>query len=371
MEARPVRWTLSRVEPGSRPAGTGQDGTGRGDGVGRRPASVTGSGFALRAAIGIQFLPLLLFGPLAGVVIDRVRIPRLLMVTAALAGLEALTLGVLTSTGHINVAWILCSSFVLGVVQVGDRAGAQVFLAELVPREQLPSAVGLSSVAQSVGRLGGPALAAALYAWRGGAICFYANAVSYVAVIVSLLVLRQRELLPRPTLPRQKGQLRDGLRFAWQSPLLRSVLLANALIGMLTFNFAAFYSSLVRLTFHADARAVPGRYAVLRVGRGDVPDRRAGARAAALADRQAGPDHEPVHARHDGHDAGRGLITGWLTDAVSPRASLALGGVAPFLCAGWILWRASSASRDQFAGPVLSLDDRVDRVDRSHRRGVS
>lgn len=66
-----------------------------------------------------------------------------------------------------------------------------------------------------------------------------------------------------------------------------------------------------------------------------------------------------------------GLITGWLTDAVSPRASLALGGVAPFLCAGWILWRASSASRDQFAGPVLSLDDRVDRVDRSHRRGVS
>lgn len=86
-------------------------------------------------------------------------------------------------------------------------------------------------MAQSVGRLGGPALAASLYAWRGAAPCFYVNAVSYAAVIVSLLLLRRRDLLARIPQPRQKGQLRDGLHFAWRTPLLRNVLLANALIG--------------------------------------------------------------------------------------------------------------------------------------------
>lgn len=54
-----------------------------------------------------------------------------------------------------------------------------------------------------------------------------------------------------------------------------------------------------------------------------------------------------------------GLITGWLTDAVSPRASLALGGIAPMLCAGWILLRTSGRGRDEYIGPPLALDDRA------------
>ncbi len=361
---------------------------------------LTDSGFALGAAIGIQFLPVLLVGPLAGVVLDRLRIPRLLTLTAALAGLEALALGVLTSTGHINVAWILCLSFALGVVQVGDRAGAQVFLSELVPREQLPSAVGLSSVAQSVGRLGGPALAASLYAWRGAALCFYVNAVSYAAVIVSLLLLRRRDLLPRERVTRQKGQLRDGLHFAWRSPLLRNVLLANALIGTLTFNFPAFYSSLVRLTFHAD----PGWFgvaeslnAITAVGGGFLLARRlrrprlrlyavgcallgvsllwsAGSPTLVLflvgmpffgmvvviyqtVAQSLVQQHTPLDKQGRimslftlgtmGTTPVGGLITGWLTDAVSPRASLALGGLAPVLCAGWILLRTVRRREDE------------------------
>src|SRR4051812_13187468 len=80
---------------------------------------LTGSGFALGATMGVQFVPILVLGPSAGVLIDRIRIPRLLMITAALAGLESLLLGLLTSTGHITVVWILAMSFVLGIVQVG------------------------------------------------------------------------------------------------------------------------------------------------------------------------------------------------------------------------------------------------------------
>ena len=352
---------------------------------------LTGSGFALGATMSLQFLPVLVLGPWAGVLIDRIRIPRLLTVTAVLAGLQALTLGLLTSTGHINVAWILGLSLLLGVAQVGDRAAGQAFLVELVPRERLSSAVGLSSVAQSVGRLGGPALAASLYAWRGAAICFYCNAGSYVAVVISLLLLRPRELLPRTPQPRVPGQLREGIRYAWGQPTLRRVLLSNAIIGALTFNFASFYSSLVRLTFHAGATSfglAESLNAITAVGSGFLLARwlhRPTLRLFALAMTLLGvsllysataPSLElfligmpffgvvvvgyqtvaqSLLQQHTPNDMqGRimslfvlgmlgttpvgGLLTGWVTDAVSPRASLALGGIAPIGCALWVLW---------------------------------
>lgn len=347
---------------------------------------LTGSGLALGAAMGMQFLPLLILGPSAGVVIDRVRIPRLLTATAVLAGIEALTLGLLTTTGHINVAWILGLSFVLGIAQVGDRAAAQAFLTELVPREQLPSAVGLAAVAQSVGRLGGPALAAALYAWRGAAVCFYCNAASYGAVVLSLLWLNRSELLPRIPQPRVAGQLREGLRYAWRSSLLRQVLIVNAVVGALTFNFPIFYSSLVRLTFHAG----PGAFgvaeslnAITAVAGGFVLARwlhRPTLRLFALSCGLLGLSmlysalsptvtlflvgmpafglvvvtyqtigQSLLQQHTPGSMQGRimslfvlgtmgttpvgGLVVGWIIDARSPRAAIALGGIAPLLCA--------------------------------------
>jgi MFS family permease len=371
---------------------------------------LTGSGFALGAAMGAQFLPILVLGPFAGVLIDRMRIPRLLTVTAVLAGLEALALGVLTTTDHITLHWILGLSFALGVVQVGDRAAAQAFLTELVPRHQLASAVGLGSVAQSVGRLGGPAIAAALYAWRGAALCFYANAVSYAAVVLSLLLLRRRELLPRVPQPRAPGQLREGLRFAWRSPLLRQVLLVNAAVGTLTFNFPAFYSSLVRLTFHADASSfglAESLNAITAVAGGFVlarwlhrPTLRLFSVAtvllgASLVYSAASPtvtlflagmpffgavvvsyqaigqallqQHTPAAMQGRvmslftlgtmGTTPVGGLVTGWITDAWSPRASLAVGGTAPILLGLLLLARPARPRHDgEPATPTVGAD---------------
>ena len=352
---------------------------------------LTGSGFALGATMSLQFLPVLLLGPFAGVLIDRISIPRLLTVTAILAGLEALALGVLTSTGRVNLRWILGLSLVLGIAQVGDRAAGSAFLTQLADRERLASAVGLSAVSNSVGRLGGPALAAALYAWRGPAVCFYINAISYVAVVVSLSLLRRGEFIPRPPQARVSGQLREGIRFARKSPLLRRILIANAIIGALTFNFASFYSSLVRLTFHAG----PGVFglaeslnAITAVGGGFMLTRwlrRPTIRTFVLGTVLLGTSlfysafsptvtlfligmpyfgavivvystvtQTLLQQNTPGSMQGRimslfslgtmgttpvgGLISGWLTDAVSPRASLALGGAAPIACGVWILW---------------------------------
>ncbi|HEY4332044.1 MAG TPA: MFS transporter [Ilumatobacteraceae bacterium] len=365
---------------------------------------LTHSGFDLGVTMGLQYLPILFLGPVAGVLIDRISIPRLLTATAVLAGLEALGLGVLTSTGHITVAWIWGLSLVLGIAQVGDRAAGQAFLAQLVERDRLPSAVGLSAVAQAVGRLGGPAVAAALYAWRGAAVCFYCNAGSYAAVVISLLLLRRRELIPRVPQPRAKGQLREGMRFAWHSPLLRVVLVCNAVVGALTFNFAAFYSSLTRLTFHAGASAfgiAESLNAITAVAAGFVLARRlhrptarlfalgATTLGASLLYSAASPtlmvfligmpyfgivvvgyqtvaqallqQHTPNEMQGRimslfmlgtlGTTPVGGLLTGWLTDAISPRAALALGGIAPIACAVWVLaaFRRTPALTPQLA----------------------
>lgn len=216
---------------------------------------LTDRGLALGATMALGAVPFLLLGPWAGTVIDRLPMRRLLTVTASLAGLQALTLGVLISTDQITLWWVLGLTLALGCVQIFDRPAGQAFLVELAPREQLPSAIALGGAAQSAGRLGGPAIAALVYASLGAAWCFYVNAASYLAVVLALALLRRREMLPRTLRPHEAGRLRAGLRFVRHSPVLRSTLLAHAVIGCLAFNFALFYSSLTTRTFHAGALA--------------------------------------------------------------------------------------------------------------------
>src|SRR5260370_28982183 len=150
----------------------------------------------------------------------------------------------------MNLAWVFGLALGLGCVQVFDRPGAQAFIAELVPREAIAGAVGLSSSAQARGRLCGPALAAVLYAWAGAGSVFAVNAASFAAVLVAVTLLRGAELLPRAIHSSKRTDMPTALRFAWRSPPIRAALFANALIGLLAFNFPTFFASLSSLTFN-------------------------------------------------------------------------------------------------------------------------
>src|SRR5438552_2673129 len=211
---------------------------------------LTDSGLALGAVMAAQALPILLLGSWAGSVLDRVPLRRVLFVTAVLGAAQAVCLAALAFTGTINLAWVFGLAIGLGCIQVFDRPGGQAFIAELVPREAIAGAVGLASSAQAIGRLGGPALAAVLYAWAGAGSVFAVNAVSFAAVLVALSLLRSSELLPRALHPSQRTDMATALRFAWRSPPIRSALLANAVIGLLAFNFPTFFASLSSLTFN-------------------------------------------------------------------------------------------------------------------------
>jgi MFS family permease len=192
---------------------------------------------------------MILLGPWAGAQLDRLPLRRVLVVTSVAGAAQAGCLALLALTGEVSLPWVYALSLGLGFVQAFDRPAAQAFVTELVPREAIPSGVGLSSAAQSIGRLGGPALAAVLYTLAGSASVFGVNAVSYAAVVTSLLLLRSRELLPRALHSGRHTSMRTALDFAWRLPEVRSVLIANACIGLLAFNFPTFLASLSSLTF--------------------------------------------------------------------------------------------------------------------------
>ena len=212
-----------------------------------------GSGVLLGATAALQYLPLLVLGPLAGVVVDRLDKRRLLFATQSSAALLSVTLAVLVATGAIQLWMTLLVALLLGFVNALDVPARQTFAIEMVGPELLPNAVTLNSVLMNLGRVVGPVLAGIAIATIGIAACFAVNALSYVALIVALASMATSELRSPPVAPRRPGQLRAGLRYVWSTPTLRAPLLVMAVIGTFTYEFQVMLPVLARSTFGTDA----------------------------------------------------------------------------------------------------------------------
>jgi MFS family permease len=220
---------------------------------------LTGSGVDLGIVVGLQFLPMLLFGPFGGLVADRTDKRLLLFFTQSAGGLLALILGFLV-VSHSVVLWqVYLLASLLGVVNLFDNPARQTFMLEMVGRDDLPNAVSLNSVVMNAARVVGPAIGGVIITVFGLGICFFVNAASYVAVIIGLAMMRTSELHPTGSVERAKGQVRDGFRYVWRTPALRNVLLSVALIGIFAYNFTVTLALLAKVTFHGGA----GTYAVL------------------------------------------------------------------------------------------------------------
>jgi predicted MFS family arabinose efflux permease len=143
----------------------------------------------------------------------------------------------------------------LGVVNLFDNPARQAFVQEMVGRDLIANAVSLNSVLMNAGRLIGPGIAAGFIAVVGTAVCFYANSVSYLAVLLALVLMRRSEFLPMKIVERQKGQLRLGVKYVAQNPLLRNVILSVAVVGTFAYNFTVTLPLLTRHTFHQTSAA--------------------------------------------------------------------------------------------------------------------
>ena len=204
--------------------------------------TLTGSAGALGITTGLQFLPIVLLSPIAGVVADRFPKRRVLVFAQVAMGSLAAVLGLLAITGLVRPWHIYVLAFLFGTAAAVDTPARQAFVNEMVPRDRLQNAVGLNSVSFNIGRLLGPATAGVLIAWLGSGAAatgwvIMLNAASYIAVIVSLMKMRASELVPTPRLGRGPGQLRDGVRYVRGRPDIMLVMAVVFFAGTFGLNF--------------------------------------------------------------------------------------------------------------------------------------
>ena len=214
---------------------------------------LTGSGTALGLVIALQFLPVLILGPFGGVLVDRLPKRRVLFITQLASALPALILGVLVSTNTVQLWQVYVLAACLGLVATVDNPIRQTFVLEMVGPENLSNAVTLNSVMLNAARIIGPAIAGLLIATVGLAACFYINAASYLAVLVALGLMKVGELTVLPPTKRAKGQLREGFRYVWSTPVLRDSLTMMAIVGTLSYEFQVLLPLLAKYTFHGTA----------------------------------------------------------------------------------------------------------------------
>jgi MFS family permease len=205
----------------------------------------------LGITVALPFLPMLLFGPFGGIVVDRSDKRRILYLTQSASGLLALALGILVSTHHVSlpVIWTLAS--LLGVVNLFDNPARQSFVQEMVGRELLPNAVSLNSALINLGRVVGPAIAAIIFVLVNIEACFFVNAASYAAVIVALALMDASQIARIRTVRHAKHQIRDGLAYAWADRQLREVLATVTVVGTFAFNFTVMLPLFTHGSLHA------------------------------------------------------------------------------------------------------------------------
>lgn len=220
---------------------------------------LTRSGTQLGLVVASQFLPILLFGVWGGLIADRFNKRRILYLTQSLSGLLALMLGLLTLNGSIEVWMVYLISLGYGITMAVDSPARQAFVIEMVGKERIKNAVTINAILVSLGRIIGPAIAGITIAAFDVGPCFMLNAASFVAVVVALMMMRKSELHPSRKVPKAKGQVVAGLKYAWRVPEIRTVLIMMVVIGTFAYEFPVVLPLLATKTFTGGA----GTYSLL------------------------------------------------------------------------------------------------------------
>ncbi|MGU9825897.1 MFS transporter [Pseudomonas sp. LF242] len=222
------------------------------------------------AAVGIvmalQFGPQLLLLPWTGFAADHYDQRKLLIFTQAVMGLLALTLGVFTITGFVQLWHVYVFAFLSGCASAFDAPVRQIFVAELVGEKDLSNAIALNSTSFNMARMIGPAVAGVTIASVGTGWAFLLNGSSFFAVLASLFFLRVSSQHPKVRALRTKGSLTEGMRYVWARPDLKAILLMLFLIGTFGMNFPIFISTMAVTVFHADARGYGLLTSTLAIG---------------------------------------------------------------------------------------------------------
>jgi MFS family permease len=197
---------------------------------------LTDSAFAVGLVTALGSLPILLFTLYGGVIADRVNKRRFILVLQSLMLAEAVTLAVLTATHRVTVHWVMGLAVFSGLLSAFEVPTRQSFLAEIVERRDLMNAIALNSSAFNLARVVGPAIAAGLIATVGLAACFFANAASYLAVIIGLVRMDSGSPVAG-RLSTVSAALREGFAFVFGNRWPRALVIIIATFSMFGFSF--------------------------------------------------------------------------------------------------------------------------------------
>ncbi len=228
--------------------------------------SLTNSGIALGLLTAFQFGPVLLLGAWGGAIADRADKRTLLMTLQALAMVQSAALGIVVLSGWATVPVIFFLAGVQGVLTAFDNPARRAFVVEMVPAEDLSNAVSLNSAVMTGSRVVGPALAGVLVLSVGYGWPFILDAVTYVAVLAGLFMMRPAELYRSAPMAKAKGQVRQGLRYIRSDPQLFVPLVMMAIIGTFAFNFSVTIPLLVDGPLGGDEATFTLLFSVLSLG---------------------------------------------------------------------------------------------------------
>jgi MFS family permease len=227
---------------------------------------LTHSGTALGIVMALQYLPILLLSPWGGVIADRFSKRKLLMITQSLFCILALVLAILVVTNIVQLWMVYVLALLVGLITAVDNPTGRTFIIDLAGKDELRNALTLNTTTFNLARVIGAALGGIIIATIGLAPCFFINAASYFAVLLSLFLIRPSELHTTPLANKGKGQLAEGLRYVRAHTVIFTILIMMFIIGMLTYEFQVSFALLADVTFAGGAPAYGFLYAAFGVG---------------------------------------------------------------------------------------------------------
>ena len=196
-------------------------------------------------------IPTLLLAPFAGVLVDRWDRRTILLVTQVLSMLQSVALAAMVFSGSVTIPLVLVLQVIQGIINSFDTPARQAFVIEMVEdRAHLPNAIALNSSMVNASRILGPSIGGVVIAAVGEGWCFTADAVSYLAVIASLIAMRveRRPHPPRDT--RVLDELRDGFHYVSRFLPVRSALILLSCVSLLGMPYTVLMPAIARGTLH-------------------------------------------------------------------------------------------------------------------------
>ncbi|KIC66824.1 MFS transporter [Pseudarthrobacter phenanthrenivorans] len=211
---------------------------------------LTGSPAAVGAAVALQFLPMLVVGPLAGLVVDIFPKRRIMMVCQSIIVLLGLGLAAWAASGSLTVWVVYAGCIALGVTAAVDQPTRQVFVNEVVGDAALRPAIGLNNALSQLGAMAGPALGGVVIAQAGPAAAFAVNALIGMGVLGLIAGIRLHELHPGAPAERGRGQVLAGFRYVRERPRLLLLILLAGLLGAFGMNGPVVLAAFAERVWH-------------------------------------------------------------------------------------------------------------------------